>query len=60
MKTFTDLNGFNRYVKPICAILGALVILYGGATNPNVGMYLIISLFVLGGGLLFYRKEQAE
>lgn len=60
MKNFTDLTGFNRYGKPICAILGALVILYGGITNPNVGMYMIISLIVLGSGLLFYRKEQAE
>lgn len=60
MKNFTDLKGFNRYGKPICAILGALVILYGGITNPNVGMYMVISLIVLGSGLLFYRKEQAE
>ncbi len=60
MKNFTDLTGFNRYGKPICAILGALVILYGGITNPNVGMYMIVSLIVLGSGLLFYRKEQAE
>jgi len=60
MKNFTDLSGFNRYGKPICAILGALVILYGGITNPNVGMYMIISLIVLGSGLLFYRKEQTE
>lgn len=60
MKNFTDLTGFNRYGKPICAILGALVILYGGITNPNVGMYMIISLLVLGSGLLFYRKGQAE
>jgi APA family basic amino acid/polyamine antiporter len=59
MRNFKDLNFFNRYVKPICAILGALVIVVGGIQNPNVGIYLLISLVIILGGLLFYRKDAA-
>ena len=49
---------FNRYVKPICAIIGALVILYGGITNPNIGMYLLVSVAILLLGLVFYRADR--
>ena len=59
MRNFKDLNFFNRYVKPICAILGALVIVVGGIQNPNVGIYMLISLVIILGGLFFYRKEVA-
>ena len=59
MKNFKDLNVFNRYVKPICAILGALIIVVGGIQNPNVGIYMLISLVLILSGLFFYRKEAA-
>ncbi|HCX63808.1 MAG TPA: amino acid permease, partial [Eubacteriaceae bacterium] len=57
MKKFTDLNWFHRFVKPIMAMIGASIILYGGITNPSIGLYLLISLGVMVFGLLFYRKE---
>lgn len=60
MRTFTDLGFVKRFVFPTCAILGSLVILYGGISNPSIGMYLLISLAVLLFGLLFYRKERSE
>lgn len=57
IRTFTDLGFVKRFVIPSCAIIGSSVILYGGMTNPSIGMYLIISLLVLGFGLLFYKDE---
>lgn len=58
IKEFTDLGFMKRFVLPIGAILGALVILYGGITNPSVGLYLLISVAVILFGLVFYRKEE--
>lgn len=60
MKTFTDLGAVKRFVIPICATIGSLIILYGGITNPSIGIYLIISVAVLLLGLVFYRKEATE
>lgn len=60
MRTFTDLGFFRRFVKPGCAMLGAIIILYGGITNPSIGMYLIISLLIFASGLLFYRKPESN
>lgn len=60
MVRFKDLNFFNRFLKPGCAILGSLIILYGGITNPSIGLYMLISVAVIGIGLLFYRKEKTE
>lgn len=57
IRTFDDLSFGKRYVVPICAILGALVIVYGGITNPSIGLYLIVSLAAVGLGMLFYREE---
>ncbi len=58
IREFTDLGFVKRYVIPVCAILGSLIILYGGITNPSIGLYLIVSLAVLLLGLVFYRKEE--
>lgn len=60
MVRFKDLNWLNRFVKPGCAILGSLIILYGGITNPSIGLYMLISIVVIGIGLLFYRKETSK
>jgi APA family basic amino acid/polyamine antiporter len=60
IRTFKDLNFFKRYLIPVCAMSGASVILYGGMSNPSIGIYLIISLMVLGLGLVFYRAEVDE
>lgn len=57
IRAFNDLGIWKRYIKPIFAIMGALVILYGGITNPHIGMYLIVSVVMLLLGLVFYRKE---
>ncbi|SHJ65139.1 basic amino acid/polyamine antiporter, APA family [Dethiosulfatibacter aminovorans DSM 17477] len=56
MKNFDDLNFWKRYCIPVFAILGSAIILYGGITNPSIGIYLGISLLVLLVGLVFYRK----
>lgn len=59
VKEFKDLGFVKRYVIPGCATLGSLIILYGGVTNPSIGIYLVISVAVILFGLLFYRKEAA-
>ncbi|MGL4717174.1 MAG: APC family permease, partial [Aeromonas sp.] len=58
MRSFTDLGWVKRFAIPLCAIVGSLIILYGGITNPSLGLYLIVSVVVILLGLLFYRKEQ--
>ncbi len=60
IRTFDDLGFGKRYIVPICAILGALVIVYGGITNPSIGLYLIVSLAAVGLGMLFYREETVK
>jgi len=57
MKNFDDLNFWKRYCVPVFAILGSSIILYGGISNPSVGIYLGISMIVLLVGLVFYRKQ---
>jgi len=59
MRTFKDLGFIKRFVVPSCAIFGALIILYGGISNPSIGMYLVISVAGLLFGLVFYRDEKA-
>lgn len=59
MREFKDLGFVKRFVLPICATFGSLIILYGGITNPSIGFYLIVSVAVLLLGLLFYRHEEA-
>lgn len=54
---FTDLPFRKRFIRPIFAMVGAIIILYGGITNPKIGMYMIISVLVCIFGLVFYRKE---
>jgi APA family basic amino acid/polyamine antiporter len=58
MRNFKDLSKFNRFGKPTIAILGSFIILYGGITNPSIGIYLVVSICVLLLGLLFYRKKK--
>lgn len=60
VRTFTDLGFVKRYVIPTCATIGALIILYGGITNPSVGLYLLVSIIVILLGLFFYRKEEVK
>jgi len=57
MRNFKDLSFGKRFIKPAFAMLGALIILYGGITNPSIGLYLLISLGVLVFGLIFYNSD---
>ncbi|NDL67827.1 APC family permease [Anaerotalea alkaliphila] len=57
MGNFKDLGFIRRFVLPSLAIAGSLVILYGGATNPSIGMYLLISVVVLLAGQALYKKR---
>jgi APA family basic amino acid/polyamine antiporter len=56
MRTFTDLSKWKRFGVPTFAIFGSLIIVYGGISNPSIGIYLIISIALILLGLVFYRK----
>ncbi len=60
IKEFTDLGFFKRFVIPIFALVGAGIILYGGFSNPDIGIYLIVSVVGILSGLFFYRKDGIE
>lgn len=57
MRTYKDLKFVKRFVVPGFAIMGSLVILYGGITNPSIGIYLAISVGMVLFGLIFYKKK---
>ncbi len=44
------------YFVPIMAIIGALIILSGGFSNPLFIYYLIICLLIMFGGYFYYKK----
>ncbi|MBR5796212.1 MAG: APC family permease, partial [Erysipelotrichaceae bacterium] len=59
MRISKDLKPFTRYVMPILAILGSLVMVYAAFTAYGVNTvihYLIIYVVVMIIGNLFYRK----
>jgi APA family basic amino acid/polyamine antiporter len=60
MRTFTDLGFIKRFVFPISTIFGALIILYGGISNPSIGLYLLVSVGILLFGLVFYRHSSLD
>lgn len=47
----------GRYIYPTLAILGSVVILYGGITRPKFNVYLLVTLFIILIGLLIRRKK---
>ncbi len=57
MRNFKDLGMWKRFGQPLLAIGGSLIILYGGITNPSIGIYLAISVVVVLFGLIFYKSE---
>lgn len=56
MRHFKDLAPVKRFFLPAMAIVGSLIILYGGISNPSIGMYLALSVVMILCGLLFYKK----
>jgi APA family basic amino acid/polyamine antiporter len=51
-KTFTDLGGFSRRVCPLLAGAGSLYIIWGAIQKDMFVHFLILSLLILGAGLL--------
>lgn len=49
-------NKFMGYFVPLMAILGSIIILIGGATNPLFPYYLAVCLVVMVCGYFSYRK----
>ncbi|MEG0402831.1 APC family permease [Anaerorhabdus sp.] len=49
----------GRYVYPTLAIIGSLIILYGGIIRPKFNVYMLITLVIIAVGLLIRRKKSA-
>lgn len=49
----------GRYVYPTLAIIGSMIILYGGITRPKFNVYMLITLVIIAVGLLIRRKKSA-
>lgn len=47
----------GRYIYPILAIIGSMIILYGGLTKPKFNVYMMISLVIIMTGLLIRPKK---
>lgn len=53
-------NSFaGRFIFPVLAILGSLIILYGGITRPKFNVYMLITLVLIAVGLLIRKKKSA-
>ena len=50
-------NVFSGMIFPILAILGALVVIYGGFTMENFEIYLLVSFISVAAGLLIIPKK---
>lgn len=48
---------FSGMIFPILAILGALVVIYGGFTMENFEIYLLVSFISVAAGLLIIPKK---
>ncbi|MGL5541196.1 MAG: APC family permease [Erysipelotrichaceae bacterium] len=51
-------NKIHGIVYPTLAILGSLVVLYGGFTSASAGMYLIISILIILSGLVVIQLKK--
>jgi APA family basic amino acid/polyamine antiporter len=60
MIKLTDLTVVKRFVIPTLAVLGSLVVVYGGLVNPNISYYMVISVAIILVGLFFYRPLNVE
>lgn len=52
-----DLSPIKRFIVPSIALIGALIVVYGGISKPSVFIDLGISILVFLSGLLFYKKN---
>ncbi|MPN11473.1 hypothetical protein SDC9_158776 [bioreactor metagenome] len=50
-------SAVNGLIVPILAILGALVVIYGGFTMENFQIYLAVSFISVAAGLLIIPKK---
>ncbi len=57
IRKFDELSFIKRYVIPIIAFVGTTVVIYGGITNPNIGMYMILSMLLIAIGIPFYKNK---
>lgn len=49
---------WNGYVVPVCATIGALIILMGGMQNPLFGMYMLVSLSLVCAALIYAKVNK--
>lgn len=60
IRKLDDLSFAKRYIIPIIALLGSIIVVYGGLSKPSVFVDLGISIFVFLSGLPFYKKIKSN
>lgn len=53
-----DVSILKRFVIPILALIGALIVVYGAFTKPSIVLDLTISVVVFSSGFLFLNKKE--
>ncbi len=52
---FKDEGVIKRFVFPSLAIIGSLIILYGGIISPEIGVFLLISVIIILIGIPLFK-----
>ncbi len=58
MKTFTDLNGFSRFICPALAGAGSLYIIWGAIQKDMFMHFLVVSIIILGLGVVLMKNSR--
>lgn len=53
-----DVSILKRFIMPILALVGALIVVYGAFTKPSIVLDLTISVVVFSSGFLFLNKKE--
>lgn len=53
-----DVSIIKRFIMPILALVGALIVVYGAFTKPSIVLDLTISVVVFSSGFLFLKKSE--
>ncbi len=57
MRTFTDLSFASRFIAPLLSGAGSLYIIYGAVQKAMFGWFFVITMLIIGAGLLFMKKR---
>ncbi len=55
---FKEHNIIKRFIVPIIALSGSLIVIYGGVIDENIFIYLVISFVIVACGIPFFRYNK--